>query len=283
MNVVLRKITSIMTAITIVYTSSITPIIAAPTTFSITIDGHSAPVHYIIQDDRLLVPAIFFRKLGVKVYWNEAQQAVVLVGANKRMALPAENKKTYTSVGNSERWTEKTTITTTVHHANNTYVPLRHVAENLGISLTYQPAASTISLNTNGRAAKQQADKNDLYWLYQITEAEAGGESSQGKVAVAAVILNRVDSPDWPNTIRSVIFDVDQVNGIDYYQFSPVLDGRIYEVEPSQATIDAVNDALNGTDPTNGALVFYNPDKTDNKWVRSRPVSTTIGNHIFAY
>lgn len=80
-----------------------------------------------------------------------------------------------------------------------------------------------------------------------------------------------------------MIFQVVEVNGTEYYQFSPVADGRIYEVEPTEETYRAVQDALNGMDPTNGAAVFYNPDKTSNRWVQERPVSTTIGGHIFSF
>lgn len=283
MNALARKIGSMLTAITIIYTGTAAVVSATPATFTMKIDGRSAPVHYIIQDGKMLVPAVYFRKLGVQVHWNDSQQAVILVGKNQRLALPAGKNKAYTSVGTSERWTEKTIDATTVNYRGNTYIPLRYAAQTLGISLTYQGAASTISLRSLGESTAQPADREALYWLYQITEAEAGGESYKGKTAVAATILNRVESTEWPNTIKDVIFDVDVIGGVQYYQFSPVLDGRIYKVTPSKETIRAVNDAFDGVDPTNGATVFYNPEKTNNQWVRSRPVSTTIGNHIFAY
>ncbi|CAM4173452.1 cell wall hydrolase [Paenibacillus alkaliterrae] len=124
--------------------------------------------------------------------------------------------------------------------------------------------------------------QEDLKWLYQVTEAEAGGESYKGKTAVAASILNRVKSPDWPMTIQDTIFQVTKYNGISYYQYSPVLDKRIYEVTPSAERKKAVQAALNGEDPSKGAVVFYNPGKTDNQWVRSKEVTVIIGNHVFA-
>ena len=107
-------------------------------------------------------------------------------------------------------------------------------------------------------------------------QAEAGGEPYQGQVAVAATILNRLDSPRFPNTITEVIYQV--VNG--YYQYSPVLDGRINQPAADSAR-RAVRDAVNGADPSLGATGFYNPRKTSNQWVRQQPVTVTIGNHVF--
>ncbi|MFT9847048.1 cell wall hydrolase [Aneurinibacillus sp. REN35] len=121
-----------------------------------------------------------------------------------------------------------------------------------------------------------------MAWLYKLTEAEAGGEPYNGKVAVAASVLNRVKSPEWPNTLKGVIFQVDTYNGKSYYQYSPVLDKRIYQVQPSKDTIAAVQEALRGNDPSRAALIFYNPDKTDNQWVRSHTTSAKIGSHIFS-
>ena len=141
-------------------------------------------------------------------------------------------------------------------------------------------------MNASGAAAyaavQVPVTDEDLKWFYRIVEAEAGGESYEGKVAVAASILNRVNSDEWPDTITETIFQVTTYNGVSYYQYSPVLDRRIYEVTPSEETIQAVHEALQGSDPSNGAIVFYNPAKTNNQWVRSREVTTVIGNHVFA-
>ncbi|MGM7722147.1 cell wall hydrolase [Metabacillus sp. Hm71] len=117
--------------------------------------------------------------------------------------------------------------------------------------------------------------ERDFNLLAKLTEAEAGGEGYAGKVAVAASVLNRVKSGDYPNTVRNVIFDRGQ--------YSPVDDRRLYDVNPNQETINAVRDALNGADPTNGATVFWNPTKAPgNSWLNSRPKTKKIGNHQFA-
>jgi len=112
--------------------------------------------------------------------------------------------------------------------------------------------------------------------LARLVQAEAGGEPYTGKVAVAASVLNRVRSSRYPNTLSGVIYQV--VDG--YYQYSPVLDGRI-KLPATWVDYKAVQDALNGWDPSYGALGFYNPAKTSNWWVRSQPVTTVIGNHVF--
>jgi len=92
------------------------------------------------------------------------------------------------------------------------------------------------------------------------------------------VILNRVDHPNFPNSVKAVIF---QYTG-SIPQFSPVQDGSIY-LQPTSAALDSAIRALAGEDPSRGALYFYNPHLTSwNNWIRTRPVTTVIGNHIFA-
>ncbi|HHX01064.1 MAG TPA: hypothetical protein GX739_00170 [Firmicutes bacterium] len=114
---------------------------------------------------------------------------------------------------------------------------------------------------------------NEMDLLARAVHAEAKGEPYEGKVAVAAVILNRVEHPEFPNTIAGVIYEP--------LAFQVVANGTINQ-EPDQVSRQAAYDALHGLDPTNGALYFYNPAKTQNRWIRSRPVLKTIGKHIFA-
>lgn len=119
---------------------------------------------------------------------------------------------------------------------------------------------------------------SDLYWLARIIEAEAEGEPYLGKVAVGSVVMNRVDSDAFPDTVKSVIFQ--QLNG--RYQFSPVANGKIYRVKPSEDSYRAAREALKGADPTNGSLYFYNPKISTSKWILTRKVVKIIGNHNFA-
>jgi N-acetylmuramoyl-L-alanine amidase len=110
----------------------------------------------------------------------------------------------------------------------------------------------------------------------RLVHAEAVGESYEGQVAVAASVLNRLRSSRYPNTISAVIY---QISG-GKYQYSPVLDGRINRPAGSSAR-KAVEDAINGWDPSYGASGFYNPRKTSNQWVRKQPVTRAIGQHVF--
>jgi len=124
---------------------------------------------------------------------------------------------------------------------------------------------------------KYNLSASDLELLARLVRAEAEGESYVGQVAVAASVLNRLNDPRYTNTIREIIYQVDQ--GI-YYQYSPVMDGRI-NLPATASTRKAVQDAVNGWDPSYGAIGFYNPAKTSNRWVKSHPVTTQIGNHVF--
>lgn len=117
------------------------------------------------------------------------------------------------------------------------------------------------------------ASNNDLYLLAKCVYAEARGESYTGQVAVAAVILNRVKSADFPNTIAGVIYQP--------WAFTAVNDGQI-NLEPNQTAYNAARDAMNGWDPTYGALYYYNAKTATNKWIYNKKTTVTIGNHVFA-
>ena len=113
---------------------------------------------------------------------------------------------------------------------------------------------------------------NDVYLLAKVIEAEARGEGYKGQVAVGAVILNRVDHSSFPDSISGVVYQ----SGA----FDCVYDSN-WGVEPSATAKKAANDAINGWDPTGGAIYYYNPSKTNNQWIRSRTVVTVIGRHYF--
>lgn len=138
-------------------------------------------------------------------------------------------------------------------------------------------------LDTDGIAGKKTLEKMgishstvyasaDYELLARIISAEARGESYVGQVAVGAVILNRVEHPSFPDTISGVVYQ----NGA----FSCLYDGQFYE-EITDSAYSAARDVLNGVDPSGGAIYYYNPKKSTNKWIFSRPVITTIGRHVF--
>lgn len=140
--------------------------------------------------------------------------------------------------------------------------------------------ASLIGINLNGSSSGSSSSgsststsSNDLYLLAKVVYGEARGEPYTGQVAVAAVVLNRVASPDFPNTISGVVYQP--------WAFTCVNDGQI-NLSPNDTAIKAARDALNGWDPSYGALYYYNPKTATNQWIRQLKIHTTIGNHVFA-
>lgn len=133
------------------------------------------------------------------------------------------------------------------------------------------------SNNTQSAASVIPYSESDVNLLARLITAEAGGESYNAMVSVGAVIINRVKSPIFPNTISGVIYDT----SYGYYQFTPVANGMINKAA-SQTAINAAYDALKGTDPTKGALYFYDNTVT-NTWLTSKPIALRVGNLTFAY
>lgn len=115
-------------------------------------------------------------------------------------------------------------------------------------------------------------NSSDYYLLARIISAEARGEPFIGQVAVGAVVLNRVEHPSFPNSVSGVVYQPGA--------FTAITDGQ-FQQPISQSAYQAAQEALNGSDPTGGALYYYNPAKTSNRWIRSRPVITQIGEHLF--
>lgn len=113
---------------------------------------------------------------------------------------------------------------------------------------------------------------SDIYLLARCVYGEARGEVYLGKVAVAAVILNRVDDANFPNSVSGVIYQPGA--------FDAVSDGQI-NLSPDEECIRAARDAFGGWDPTNGCLYYYNPKTATNKWMLSKEVTLTVGNHSF--
>lgn len=133
-------------------------------------------------------------------------------------------------------------------------------AQALGISLSGTTSSSS------------SASSTDLNLLARVVYGEARGEPYTGQVAVAAVVLNRVRSSSFPNSVAGVVYQ----SGA----FDCVSDGQI-NLTPNQSAYNAAKDALNGWDPTYGCLFYYNPRTATSKWMLSRTVKLSIGNHAF--
>lgn len=150
-----------------------------------------------------------------------------------------------------------------------------------GLSSSYLWVGQTLKIPTTSKSSitsnnVYNLSQSDIDLLARLVRAEAEGEPYTGQVAVAATVLNRLKDPRYPNTVSGIIYQVD--NG--RYQYSPVLDGRI-NLAPTPSAYKAVQAALTGWDPSNGANGFYNPSMTNSQWVRSHPVTARIGNHVF--
>lgn len=123
-------------------------------------------------------------------------------------------------------------------------------------------------------AASKGSSTSDVQLIARAINGEARGEPYEGQVAVGAVILNRVKSSKFPNTIAGVIYEPGA--------FTAVSDGQInVAIEEKSTVVKAARDALNGWDPTGGAIYYFNPDTATNKWIWSRPLIKTIGKHRF--
>lgn len=123
-----------------------------------------------------------------------------------------------------------------------------------------------------GAGAKTATGSQNTTLLSRAINGEARGEPYIGQVAVGGVIMNRVRDPRFPNTIAGVIYQPGA--------FTAISDGQIH-AELVETSTRAANDALNGWDPSGGAIYYYNPAKTTNKWIWSRPVIKRIGKHVF--
>lgn len=139
------------------------------------------------------------------------------------------------------------------------------VLENQGSSNTGSSSSSS--------ATNSSYTSSDTYLLAKCIYAEARGETYAGQVAVGAVILNRVRSSKFPNTISGVIYQKGA--------FTSVTDGQI-NLAPDKTAMNAAQDAINGWDPTYGCLYYYNPAVATSSWIFGRETVTTIGKHVFA-
>jgi N-acetylmuramoyl-L-alanine amidase len=139
----------------------------------------------------------------------------------------------------------------------------------LGMTSAYN-ALLNQSGNSNNASGVSDAD---LYLLARTIYGEGRGEPYTGQVAIGAVVMNRVRSPQFPNTISGVVYQ--------RHAFTAVSDGQI-NLTPDDKAIKAAKDALNGWDPTGGALYYYNPAVATSAWIFDRQTVTVIGKHVFA-
>ena len=201
---------------------------------------------------------------GWEVWWDSGtgQAAAVSRSASLR-ADPAANTVTVSGRTLPGRVTVERGVT---------YVPLRLVCEALGCRVEWDPYLGGAAVTSPGAAY----DAGELYWLSRIIYAESGGESITGQIAVGNVILNRVKSSQFPDTVEGVIFDRK-----DAVQFEPVGNGSIYQ-NPSAQSVEAAKRALDGENVIGSALYFYAPALSQGTWINANcTYQQTIGCHRF--
>ena len=160
------------------------------------------------------------------------------------------------------------------------YLPIRSLAKALGLTVVWQPPRS-VALTGSVKPlthARDYYNKDDLYWLSRIINAESRGEPLLGQIAVGNVVLNRKASRDFPNTVYGVIFD--KKYGV---QFSPTADGSIYKTPTYLSTV-AAKICLEGVSVSPDILFFIEPTKANSAWiVKNRKYAFTVSNHYFFY
>ena len=159
-------------------------------------------------------------------------------------------------------------------YGTSTQKAVKAFQKNCGITADGIAGPKTIKfmgLETSSSSGGKYSD-NDINLLAKLIAAEARGETYKGQVAVGAVVLNRVSHASFPDTIAGVIYQKGA--------FSCVTDSN-WNVSPDSTSLKAARDCINGWDPSGGAIYYYNPSKTNNSFMHSRPVITAIGRHVF--
>ncbi len=210
------------------------------------------------------------------VHWDSLTDSAIIKDGNTTIVLPKNKNGGY--INGSYVPVENGTMLVN----DRTYVPVRFVSEALECKVNWVPETYTVNIQKQGVTVPAELvgyrsyTDDEIYWLSKIIHAESQGEPMNGKIAVGNVVLNRVKSKDYPNTIYGVIFD--KKHGV---QFSPVLDGSIYQT-PLGDSVIAAKRALAGENPVGSCLFFLNPKTAESKWIlNNRQYYKTIVNHDF--
>lgn len=157
-------------------------------------------------------------------------------------------------------------------YGTKTYNAVKYFQRKNGLTVDGIAGKNTLAAMGIYSNAASGSNTANVELLAKLINGEARGEPYKGMVAVGAVVLNRVDNPKFPSTIAGVIYQAGAFDAVD--------DGQI-NMTPSSSAYNAARDALNGWDPSGGAIYYFNPATATNKWIWSRPLTVVIGNHRF--
>ena len=158
-------------------------------------------------------------------------------------------------------------------YGSRTEAAVRYFQEKNGLTVDGKAGAQTLAaLGIAAAGPVESAVSGDAALLARLISAEARGESYEGQVAVGAVVMNRIAHPSFPNTIAGVIYQRGAFSCLDDGQFDQPV---------AQSAYRAARDAMNGYDPTGGAIYYFNPATATSKWIWSRPLLVVIGRHRF--
>jgi len=231
----------------------------------------------VIENSTVLAPArAVADALGCdSVSWNEKSKTALFKDENKTIEVTI-GKSTALVDGVSKSLKTKAKIIN-----NRTFVPVRFIAESLDAKVSWDSKSYTVDITKTDHSVEDEHINSDytaedVSWLAKIVHAEAQGEIMEGKIGVANVVLNRVQSRDFPNNIYNVIFD--RKHGV---QFTPIANGAIYN-NPAKDSYSAAKKALRGENTVGESLYFCNPVISTNSWImNNRIFHKTIGGHDF--
>lgn len=242
------------------------PAAAATRTVPVQVDGTVLGTVNYLESGVTYVPlrALLDAFGGWEIHWDAAKREAVASCGTMHLAADPE-ADTVTVNGNT--YSGGVTV-----RSGRTYVPLRLTATACGGGVTWDSAFRGVAVTSPNAAY----DAGELYWLSHIISAESEGEPMEGQVAVGNVVLNRVASNEFPDSVRAVVFDTK-----DGVQFEPVSNGTVYN-NPAASAVSAAKRALDGAEMVGNCLYFYAPALSKGLWVNANRIYyTTIGCHRF--
>ena len=243
---------------------------ALATDLTVIVDGQELPGEAFVQDGRTYVPLAQLLEAmgGWETSWDQDTRTAFAETELFSLTVPVQQEQVLADGFAFDAGA------VSLMCFGRTYVPLRPVANLLGAQVEFVDWDTPVAVRTAGGEADYTEE--DLYWLSRIISAESRGESLLGQLAVGNVVLNRVASSQFPNTIKEVVFD-----DKDAIQFEPVANGTVYDA-PTEQSVLAARLVLNGTSVVDDCMFFFNPSLSQGLWIRQNcTYYSTIGCHQF--